>query len=142
MFTALTIVKLIIFIIIRSSWCYKCFEAFFFNNIISFIYNICVCNSKVSLSLSLSLSLSIALLYTMYVLEHRDRFYAIHILYICTYTIYIIAWKSENRSLERFETSVSGGAVRRRIVDTFALFDYSKAAEALSIGRSGGSSRA
>jgi len=63
------------------------------------------------------------------------EFYAIHILYICTYTIYIyiIAWKSENQTLERIESSVSGGAVRRRIIDMFALFDYSKAAEALSV---------
>jgi len=90
-----------------------------------------VCNSKVPKSLSLSLYYILCM--CVYVLEHRVRFYAIHILYICTYTIYIIAWKSENRSLERFETSVSGGAVRKRIVDTFALFDYSKAAEALSV---------
>jgi len=53
--------------------------------------------------------------------------------YICTYTVYIVAWKSENRTLERIESSVSGGAVRRRIADMFALFDFSKAAEALSV---------
>jgi len=70
------------------------------------------------------------------------EFYAIQILYICTYTIYIIAWESENQTLERIESSVSGGAVRRRIVNMFALFDYSKAAEVLNIGRSSGSSRA
>jgi len=76
-------------------------------------------------------SLSLALLHTMcvYVLEHRVRFHAIHILYICTYTIYIVAWKSENRTLERFESIVSGGAVRRKIIDMFALFDYSKVVE-------------
>jgi len=121
---------------------------------------------------NLSLSLYYILCICVYVLEHRVRFHAIHILYIYVHILYYIHHRmekrksdaravriehlrksgkkkdsryvctlrllendrsAEQRTFERFESSVSGGAVKKRIIDMFALFDYSKAAEALSV---------
>jgi len=53
--------------------------------------------------------------------------------YVCTLRLLEGGRNAEHRTLKRFESSISGGAVRRRIVDMFALFNYSKAAEALSV---------
>jgi len=133
MFTDLTIVKLIIFRL-WSSWCYKCFKAFFLNSII-FVYIKYVCIIVEHPNLSLSLSRS-----TIYVCAcmHPSSLIMLHVhIHIYIYRRMIKRKSERFECLEsrhsKFKSSVSGRAARRRIVDMFAFFDYSKAAEALSV---------